>query len=236
MIPQNLESLHNEEERIRAETYALITSDTALSDHLGLLHDAMDMINMLSVHHQSASDDQLTIQMLGIRLFNTAAASTKLALSGYYQTAIHLARDLQEITYLLDYFHHNPSMIAVWKSADHKTRTRQFGPTAIRKALEQLNPKGKLPREQIYRTFSEFAAHATYKGFQLLAPDGLVKWGPFFDRKGLEAWLGELSRWLTYGAIIFNIHFGNTAEEVMQAQLEYLDRFDQWAKKYPTNN
>jgi hypothetical protein len=204
MIPQNLESLHNEEERIRTETCALISSSTVLSDHLELLHDAMDMINLLSVRHQSTSDNQLTIQMLGIRLFNTAAASTRLALSGYYQAAIHLARDLQEITYLLDYFHHKPSMIAVWKNADHKARSRLFGPTVIRKALETLSPQNNLPRERIYRIFSELAAHATYKGFQLLAPDGLIKCGPFFDQKGLEAWLGELSRWLTYGAITFS--------------------------------
>jgi hypothetical protein len=35
------------------------------------------------------SEDELTLQYLGIRLFNAGAASAKLALSGYYQKAFH---------------------------------------------------------------------------------------------------------------------------------------------------
>jgi len=42
--------------------------------------------------------------MLGIRLFNGAAAVLKLCLSGYYQTAALQARDLLETVFLLDLF------------------------------------------------------------------------------------------------------------------------------------
>jgi hypothetical protein len=35
--------------------------------------------------HQHGSKNELTLQYLGVRLFNAAAASIKLALSGYYQ-------------------------------------------------------------------------------------------------------------------------------------------------------
>jgi hypothetical protein len=47
----------------------------------------MNAVFAFTQEHVQGSDDELTLQLLGIRLFNDAAASIKLALSGYYQKA-----------------------------------------------------------------------------------------------------------------------------------------------------
>ena len=54
----------------------------------------MDVVMGFTKEHKKLSDDELTLQYLGIRLFNDAAASVRLALSGYYQVAFLLVRDI----------------------------------------------------------------------------------------------------------------------------------------------
>jgi hypothetical protein len=49
--------------------------------------------------YKSESKDELTMQLLGIRLFNAAGASIKLALSGYYQKAFGQVRDILETAF-----------------------------------------------------------------------------------------------------------------------------------------
>jgi hypothetical protein len=49
--------------------------------------EAMNAIYAFTHDHEHGSDNELTLQYLGIRLFNAAGASVKLALSGYYQKA-----------------------------------------------------------------------------------------------------------------------------------------------------
>ena len=56
------------------------------------MSEAMKIINAFASEHQHQGDDELTLQFLGIRLFNAAAASIKLALSGYYQKAFDQVR------------------------------------------------------------------------------------------------------------------------------------------------
>jgi hypothetical protein len=58
----------------------------------------MTVIFGYTIEHTSRSDNEATVQLLGIRLFNAAASGVKLALSGYYQTAFQQARDIMERT------------------------------------------------------------------------------------------------------------------------------------------
>src|SRR5665647_278972 len=97
--------------------------------------------------HVHASDDELTLQLLGIRLFNDAAASIKLALSGYYQKAFVPVRYIVETYFLVDYLRSNPDKIVVWKGSTKKQRLNDFGPGHIREALDKRDgyTAGKLP-------------------------------------------------------------------------------------------
>lgn len=80
-VVDNLETLHWEEERLRGEHQKLASKED-LGDHIRMIREAMNMIWALLHEYQHKDEDELTMQFLGIRLFNTAAGS-KLAYSGY---------------------------------------------------------------------------------------------------------------------------------------------------------
>jgi hypothetical protein len=63
----------------------------------------MNAIYAFTHDHAHGSENELTLQYLGIRLFNAAGASLKLALSGYYQKAFDQVRDVIETYFLVDY-------------------------------------------------------------------------------------------------------------------------------------
>ena len=79
----NLTSLHKREEKLRAESLATIGADVALSDHWNLVAEAMNAIWAFTHDHVRRNEDELTLQLLGIRLFNAAGSSIKLAMAGY---------------------------------------------------------------------------------------------------------------------------------------------------------
>src|SRR6516165_9855335 len=133
----NLKSLHEYEEKLRAESLAIIERSEPLKEHLHLIHAAINLIYGFAHDHPHRSDDELTLQMLGIRLFNSAVASIKLALSGYYQIAFTQLRDIVETYFLLDYLSTNKDKILTWKTADEKQLKKNFGPYVIRDALDK---------------------------------------------------------------------------------------------------
>ncbi|MDO9372499.1 MAG: hypothetical protein Q7U07_07930 [Gammaproteobacteria bacterium] len=234
--PENLSSLHIHEEEIRATSLKLIDNNPDLREHLSMIHGAMAIIYTMAHDHASATDDELTVQYLGLRLFNSAASSIKLGLSGYYQSAFALVRDVFETVALLDYMRSNPNKIAVWKSSDTKQRMANFGPGAIRKALNERDHFSGNKRKETYDRLSEYAAHATAPGFQLLASDGLGQIGPFLSEKYLKAWIEETVKFLVHGAVIFMAHFSKVEPPLLLEKAGFLDHATQWQKKYMSSN
>src|ERR1700676_1532929 len=88
---QNLTALLAEEERVRTASMEAISQSVTLNDHLSLMHEVFEVLVAHTRGHRHATEDELAIQLLGIRMANTLAASLKLGLSGYYQTAFHVA-------------------------------------------------------------------------------------------------------------------------------------------------
>lgn len=231
-LPKNLSTLHEHEEKIRADSLAFVDKNLDLREHLSMIHSSMSIIYSLAQDHSNASDDELTIQYLGLRLFNSAASSLKLGLSGYYQSAFAIVRDVVETVALLDYMKSHPAQISVWKASDKKQRINKFGPGSIRKALNQRDQFPGNKRKDIYELYSEYAAHATAPGFQLLAPEGLGKIGPFFSEKYLKAWIGEAVKFLVHGATIFMAHFGNIKPPLIMEKATFLDQATRWYNQY----
>lgn len=235
-LPENLSSLHKHEEEIRADSLALVEKNLDLREHLSMIHGAMAVIYALAHDHANASDDELTVQYLGLRLFNTSASSLKLSLSGYYQSAFAIVRDVFETVALLDYMQSHPEQIAVWKASDKKQRITKFGPGAIRNALNERDQFPGNKRKEIYERLSEYAAHATAPGFQLLAPEGLGKIGPFLSEKYLKAWIEEAVKLLVLGATIFMAHFGNVERPLLLEKAAFIDQATRWRKQYMGGN
>ena len=122
----NLTSLHKYEEELRAKSLTALEADPTLSDHWNLVGEAMNAIYAFAHDHPHGSENELTLQYLGIRLFNAAGASTKLALSGYYQKAFDQVRDLIETYFLVDYLSTYPDKIEEWKLAEALPGGRQY--------------------------------------------------------------------------------------------------------------
>lgn len=231
MLPENLISLHKHEEEIRGDSLHLIEAHQNLGDHLSMIHQSMAVIYALAHDHTNATDDELTIQYLGLRLFNSAASSVKLGLSGYYQSAFAHVRDIFETVALLDYLHTNPGQIAQWKASDKQQRITQFAPRAIRNALNTRDQFSGNKRKEMYDRLSEYASHATAPGFQLLAPERLGKIGPFLSEKYLKAWLEEAVKFLVHGATIFMDHFPNVEPPLLLEKADFLDHTNRWRDK-----
>ena len=171
--------------------------------------------------HKKLSDDELTIQYLGIRLFNDAAASVRLGLSGYYQVAFLLVRDILEVGFLLDFFRTSPEKIREWKEADHKALMKSFRPVQIRDALDARDGLEEKKREVSYKQLSNYAGHATYRGFRITMKDGLGEVGPFLNKQHIEAWLQEMYWRFGTSALIYADLFQSPSERLVELRANY---------------
>jgi len=231
-LPDNLESLSKEEERICTESKLYINAESDLKEHLDIVHDSLDILFHLSVKYENQTEDEETIQLLGIRLFNSIVISLKLLLAGYYQGSAYIQRDILETGFLLDYFSLEPSKISEWKNSNNEERIDKFRPVVIRRALDGRDGARQRKREKIYRLFCEAATHPTYTGFQLLAPDGMVIIGPFFNDRILKSTIEELVMRLPLFTLIFIQHFKNLPPGFLKLQIKYVTALKPWMEQY----
>lgn len=232
-IPQNLIYLHEGEEETRRKNIAAVEADADLLLDLDMIERAMDLIDVFVRQQVEADADGRAVQHLAIRMFNGLATAWKLTASGYYQNAALILRDLIETVYLVNFFHIKPQSIANWRSADRKQLQKEFGPSIIRKALDDDDGKGKSKREQIYYMFSNLAGHPTKAGFDMLKPkgqDAII--GPFPDDTALRALVQELGSlavqcglatavWLDYDVPMVN----PTTLRFLQRMMDFTERF-----------
>jgi hypothetical protein len=230
---KNLHSLHRHEEELREKSLALIHARVDLSDHLAIVSEAMDVIYAFSHDHEPQSDNELTLQLLGIRLFNAAAASLKLGLSGYYQKAFDQVRDILETYFLVDYLTTHPEKIGEWKAADKRARIAHFGPSFVRNVLDKRDGYTSGERKKVYDLISEYATHASYRGFKLItSAQNLAQIGPFVDDKNLTVWVCELATRLSHAAVILVSHQEGKDLNLLKGRAHYLDAVKAWRKKY----
>jgi hypothetical protein len=214
----DLMDTHEHEEKLRTESMALIHADEELSLRLAIIEKAMTLIFGYTIDHTSRSENEATVQLLGIRLFNAAASGVKLALSG---SAFQQARDIMETGFLLDYFRTSPMQIAVWKAADRATRRKLFEPVKIREALDLRDGDTQMRRAEQYRKLSELASHATWRGFAMTTRRGIGELGPFLEPTNLKAWLHEMVLRLGPSSVIYASHFPNAEPKLEQFFQEF---------------
>lgn len=235
MVPtDNLTSLHQLEERLREQSLAAIAADPALTDHWTFVAETMNAIYAFTHDHEHGSENELTLQYLGVRLFNAAGASVKLALSGYYQKAFHQVRDILETSFLVDYLTTYPEKIEEWRSADKKKRIAHFGAGFIRNALDKRDDYTTGGRKSAYDLISEAASHASYSGVSLTisGPDNMVQVGPFFDQKKLTVWLQEMAKHLSHAAVELLPDAKSHDLKLLATQAHYLEALHKWWSKY----
>ena len=194
-IPENLQSLHRQEETLRGRALEIVAQDKRLQLHLCVIEQAMNLSDLL--RQDPTEDENLkVIQVLGMRTFNAFGASLKLALSGYGQNSALIMRDILETVFLLDLFNSDRALIERWRLADNNLRRKEFSPAAVRKTLDERDGFEGRKREEVYRMFSELAAHPTMKSDLMMRPrqNGDAVSGPFIESSSLEAVLWEMGR------------------------------------------
>ena len=234
-IPENLRSLHGQEEGLRARALELVAADARLPLHVRVVENAMDMADFLR-QVPTEDEDMKVIQVLGMRTFNAFGASLKLALSGYSQNGALILRDILETVFLLNLFRSDRTLIERWRFADDKTRRREFSPAAVRKALDERDGFRGRKREETYRMFSGLAGHPTMKSAYLMRPEkeGDAVIGPFIAQGTLEAVISEMGRLAVQVSEVLDHFFPETWAGVLPARAEYArSRLEWFATFYP---
>jgi hypothetical protein len=229
-LPDNLECLHKEEKWIRTNALLAINADTALRDHMNMTHASMDVIHTFTNKYQKRTDDDLTIQLLGIRLFNSSASALALMLAGYYQNSLTLLRDLLETGFFLHYFAIDRSKINEGKCSDENTRHKSFRPVIIRQALDKHD--GAKQRGHIYKLMCSYAAHPAYEGFTMVPPNGLGTIGPFLDERRLKALVEELTKHLLFFALVYIGHFDKLPVEFLKLKSGFVNDVKSWGERF----
>jgi hypothetical protein len=228
----NFEKLHEQEESLRPVLLGLIEASESRRDHFRLVGEAMSVLHGFTRDHEHMNEEELTIQFLGIRVLNSATVSIKLALSGYYQAAFVHVRDILETAFLIDFLRTNRDKIRAWMTADSKTLQNVFRPFAIRKALDGRDGYKLGNRTKMYRELSEFATHASYRGFRLTSKGDLGEIGGFVDEKWLTAWVEEMAKHLAPCVLNYCGHFDAVRPELGGLREHYATIWRDWIAKY----
>jgi hypothetical protein len=91
--PRPLFNLFDYEDKIFRQSRDTATSTTELADILDLIELALDVMWRAGSIDQ-VTDDGKAISAIVARVFNSSAVALRAALSGHYQTAFALMRDL----------------------------------------------------------------------------------------------------------------------------------------------
>lgn len=226
-------NLHLGEKALRAQSVSLIAADGNARLHATIIEQGQDLLDILIHDEGHSDDDDLTIKLLGIRLFNGCAVTLNLLLSGYYQNAALHMRDLLETSFLLDYLQSNRPLIAEWRTADKKKRMSMFGPATVRIALDDRDGFTERKREEHYNMLCELASHPTYRGFQMLCPDrSNAHCGPFLEAKAMKASLSELAKIVVHAVGIFNLFIEWKSASVAEAKISYIEAQGRWLTRF----
>lgn len=228
---EKLTNLNNEEELNREKSLNMIKASDEFQLHIDSIEKSMDLLHYFVMN--STEENEQTIRLLGIRLFNASASSLKLLLAGYYQTAASQIRDITETYFLLDLFCKIPSHIETWRTCTEDDLRKQYSPAQVRKHLDSHDQFTGKKRERKYKFLSNVAAHPTPLSFRMLEPtpgEG-VCCGPFFAEHALRALLEELAQAMLLAGATFSSFFQGHQETCYLTQLALAEAQENWAEK-----
>lgn len=234
IFPENFDLLHQGEEFIRARSKEAIQASETLPHHFNIVADSMTLIDHFARGYHHKNEDQLIIQLLGVRLFNGLASSIRNMLAGYYQNSVMQQRDLLEVSFLLDYFSTNPALIAEWKGSTESERNKRFGAFHVRKVLDDRDAFTERKREAHYKLLCNLGAHASYQGFQMLQPvaGGDAHCGPYFAEPALNATAAELAKIAVCAAGNFTMFFTAEALADYETKLHFMEKQAAWFEAF----
>ena len=231
-----IQHLHKAEEFVRAQNIDHIQSNEILSFHIHMIEKSMDLIDYFSRQYDSENDEQKTIQILGLQIFNQSASALKLILSGYYHASISLNRSLLETMFLLDYFSTDKTLITKWNKNDKNTRKTGgiFSPFEIRNNLDKRDGFNNKKRFQHYERLCELGTHPTPTSFVMLKPipEGDFYCGPFFASEMIKSSIEELVLVAIQIAGHFSQFFKAKKLDDYRVTISFMETQDLWNKRF----
>lgn len=229
-FPDNFDLLHWGEEFIRAQTKNAVEANDVLLRHFIAIEASQTLIDHFARGYVHTGDDQLTIQLLGLRLFNSAAGAIQSLMGGYYQNSVMLQRDLLEVSFLLDYFRLNAAHIAEWRRCDESERNKKFSAYKVRTSLDDRDGFTERKREAHYKLLCNLGAHASYQGFRLLrpTPSSDAHCGPYFADRALDATAAELAKVSIGAATNFTLFFDAKSLADWETKLGFMEAQVAW--------
>ena len=226
--------LHESEEVIRAQSKDAVRASETLLHHFNMVAESMNLLMHFSCGYQHRSEEQLIVQLLGIRLFNGSASAVHHMLAGYYQNSVMQQRDLLEVSFLLDYFWSNRALILEWKAADESQRNQKFSAYKVRTALDDRDGFTERKREKHYKLLCSHGAHASYDGFGMLRPvtDGNAHCGPYFAERALDAVAAELAKIVILAAENFMRFFSPESLVDRETKLHFMEKQATWFEAF----
>jgi hypothetical protein len=232
-FPGNLLRAHSESERLRSESIAAIGASDSLSMHAHVIERTANLLYFFGHDGGIRSDDDRAVRVLGFRAFNDLMTSSNLTLGGYYQQAMMVARDLLELTFLLDDFSDDKSQIEKWRTLPPKEYDKIFRPIAVRDRLDTRDGFTGLKRAEIHKLMSLVAGHPNPAGFQmLLREDKNYHSGPFFEAKSLDACWSELAKIAIQLGGHFQEFFVLTSKQAAIAKVGFLELQNIWLERF----
>ena len=233
-FPQNFDLLHQHEEAIRGQTKEAIAASDTLRRHFAVVEASMTLLRHFSRDYPYNGEDELTVHLLGIRLFNSAAGAVQSLTSGYYQNSVMLQRDILEVAFLLDYFRSNEASIAEWRGCAEKERNQKFSAFKVRTELDNRDGFTEKKRMQAYSTLCTLGAHASYPGFRLLTltDGGDAHCGPFFANGTLEVTVAELAKLCVGAAMTFVEFFEGKSVADYETRLAFMEAQVAWFEHF----
>jgi len=232
-FPDNFHFLHEGEELIRARSIEAVRASSELTLHMKLCENGANLIHYFIHRDDRENEDNLTIRLLGIRVFNCLNTTIKLLLSGYYQSSVLQLRDMIETSFLLDHLQTNRHLIARWRTGDAKILRDEFAPVQVRKALDARDSYTGEKRGAAYKLFCTLAGHPHPQGFSMLRlPDGTHHCGPFFEERTADSVIAELGKSVIQAAAIFSQFFKPHTKQDYQIKLDFLTCQQHWIERF----
>ncbi|WP_018264410.1 hypothetical protein [Methylosinus sp. LW4] len=233
-FPENIDYLHGGEEFIRSRSKAAIQASELLLHHFNMVADSMNLIHYFVHACPRTDNDQLTIKLLGIRLFNSCAGAVQNSMSGYYQNAVMQLRDILEITFLLDYFRLEKALISEWRSCSESERNKRFSAFKVRTTLDDRDGFTTRKRMEHYQLLCNLGAHASFQGFELLRPNagGDAQCGPYFADRAIDATISEMAKVSVGAAGIFMTFFDMRNLSDYETKLQFMEAQSAWFERF----
>ena len=228
VLPTNLANLQAGEDALRLKAEVAIAASTDLL-HLSVVVAAMDIADTLRVFG-SEDDDAKTIQLLGIRIFNSFASAFKVALGGYSQVSALILRDTLETVFLVDRFRRESAAIGRWRSGHN---WREFRPSSVRNFLDDADGFTTKKRAELYNLFSRLAGHPSAPGFAMLRPNGQdAHLGPFIDVSVLDAVISEMGQLGMQAGELLDHFIVSNDPTALECRLHFLTVKKAWLDRF----